>query len=212
MFEWIKKALTKKVNLDNRQKEYQNQTYILLNAMKYFSLGGTFVSTWILFLAFGGFDNFWEAAGKALLLDVSIFFFMQMLLRSSGTTRVMIILGFAFVTLLSIYQAMEYQIAKKFTMDVNQIDMQTILRVDRYQWFSSFRQGGFVQVILFFLGIGQLAFINNLERKEVEAQEKAAQRVRNAEAYARIRAQQVAQGIPLRKRGRPRKVIEPAMA
>lgn len=207
-FEWIQKALNKKVNIGQQEKEYQNQTYVLLNAMKYFTLGGTIVSAYILFLAFGGFDNFFEALGKSVLLDVSIYFFMQMLLRSGGMVRFLIVFGFAFVTVLSIYQSMEYQLAKKLNMSVDQINMATIMQVDAYQWFSSFRQGGFVQVILFFLGIGQLAFVNYLEKKEVTDREKAQQRIRNAEAYARIQAQKLAAGVPLRKRGRPRKVVE----
>lgn len=212
MFEKIKKLLTKKVNIGQREKEFQDETYMLLNAMKYFTLGGTIVSAYILFLAFGGFDNVVEAVGKAILLDLSIYFFMQMLLRSSGMVRFWIILGFAFVTLMSIYQSMEYQLAKKLSMSVDQINMAVIMKVDMYQWFSSFRQGGIAQVILFFMGIGQLGFINYLERKEIADREKAAQRIRSAEAYARIQAQRMAQGIPMRKRGRPRKVIAEAVS
>jgi hypothetical protein len=203
LIESVKSALTKKINLGQREKEYKNETYFLLNCMKYFTLAGTVVSAYILFLAFGGTDNLFEAFGKAALLDLSIFFFMQMLLRSTGITQVMIVLGFGFVTLLSIYQSMEFQIAKYLNVPMNQIDLKAILTVDAYQWFSAFRQGGFVQVVLFFLGIGQPAFINYLEKKEIADRERAAQKLKNAEAYEKMKLAKIAQGVVFKKRGRP---------
>lgn len=203
LFEAVKAALTKKINLGQREKEYANQTYLLLNGMKYFTLGGTVVSAYILFLAFGGFDNMAEAFGKAALLDLSIFFFMQMLLRSSGLTQIMIIVGFLFVTLLSIYQSMEFQIAKYLQIDINQINLRAFTMVDTYQWFSAFRHGGFVQVVLFFLGIGQPAFIRYLEKKEIADRERAAQKLRNAEAYEKMKLAKISQGVVFKKRGRP---------
>lgn len=203
IIETIKAALTKKVSLTQRDKEQTETTYILLNSLKYFTLFGTIISAYILFLAFGGYDNLFEAAGKAILIDLSVFFFMQMLLRSGGFTQVMTVTGFAFVTLLSIYQSMEYQLAKYLQISMTRINLAAINEIDAYQWFSAFRQGGVVQVILFFLGIGQPAFTKYLEKKQNQKREETERKLRNAEAWQRVKANKIAQGIPIKKRGRP---------